>query len=129
MKTQDDDEELRSKLKAAISAYLRIYVQAPAIETATNNIEGQGRLANLLALANAVTDTAINTGIDYDSAFLRTLSKAEIDRRIQAFSEFLDSQDDKVQHSIKVASNYLISDSSKKYLLFYLARLRGLGRF
>lgn len=122
MEEHGNVDVLLGELKAVISNYLGTYVSNPAIETATKNIEGQASLANLLTLVDSVTTEAIEKGLDYDHNFLRSLSPDEIEKRIQSFSEFLDSDNDITSEMSDEVATYLDVDGSKKFLLYYFIR-------
>ncbi len=125
MSQPDDFNEENEELCSVVSSYLDTYVSSPTLETVTKDFEGQARIASLGAMLHVVADHIRAHGIDYDKQYLTSLPKEEISARIESFRQLIELQDTtttKTNEAIQDAMDYLVEDSSRKYLLDYLMR-------
>jgi hypothetical protein len=117
--------QLIEKLREAITRFLEKYVTKPTIDTATGNIEGQASVANLNALIGIIDGAVQSEGIEYDAFYLRSLSKKEIEARINALSKAAEADDGANEMDVDAATralSYLHEDRSNKYLFSYAIR-------
>lgn len=125
MESSDESNGLIDGLHSVVSKFLDSYVSTPVLETVTKNIEGQARVVSLGALCLIVADSVKDHGIDFDKEYLVNLSKEEVNARIESFGRCIELQEASTAENsemVRVAAEYLSSDSSKKYLLEYLIR-------
>ena len=126
MTTQDEiEQQLVKQLRSVVSEYLEQRVTEPAIETVSENILGQARLASLLSLVDLIIADSRKHGITYDKNFLEKLSMEEIEARISALGAFIEAEEERVEDGeilSKSAIQYLQNDDSKIYLNEYFGR-------
>ena len=118
-------DKMRRQLSSVVSSYLNVYVSTPALETVEKDIEGQARLASLGAMLHIIAGHIHEDGADYDKEYIANLPKEEVEERIESLEKFIESQDAETENSdevVRSAMNYLINDSSRKFLLEYLMR-------
>ncbi len=125
MNSSNEIDAKIEELRSAVSGYLDTYVSKPALETVTKDIEGQARVASLLAMLHIVAGSIRDHGIDYDKEYLASLPKEEIEARIESLGKYIEMQEVSTVEDNEVAQSavkYLDNDGSKKYLLEYLIR-------
>lgn len=119
------EEFLLDKLRSVVHGYLNDRVSKPAMETVTQNVVGQARIANLGMLTRIMIGDAYSHGIDYDKDFLSSLPTEQVEARLKVLRAFVGSADDANPPELDVvrdAAQYLASDNSRKFLLAYLQR-------
>ena len=119
MSKQDEEyiEELKSKLRGFISEYIEDYVIRPTLQLADDPIREE-QLSGCNLLIHTIISNIIETGVEYDKEFLRTLTQTEIETRIRILERAIETESS--EYEKQDALNYLASDSSRKYLFSYL---------
>jgi uncharacterized small protein (DUF1192 family) len=123
MNKENKKEQLQKRLHKMISKYLDNKVTRPLFETIDKDLLAQAQLADLLVVVKIIIELGYKEGIEIDKDFLRVLSKKEIEKRINVFSNFIKeskSIEESGSDPVKKALEYLFEDSSRKYLLAFL---------
>lgn len=119
LEKEKSDKLLRlyEQLRKVIEEYLDMNVKVPAFETIEKDFYAQDKLADILILLLAATDSIQKQGLDFDKDYLRQLPKPEIEKRIEVLTKFIQTG-----NLSQEAKEFLKSGSSRKYLLAYLVR-------
>lgn len=111
-----NENKLR-ELRKVIEEYLNKNTKAPAFETIEKDFYAQDKLASILILLSNTVTCILRDGLDFDKDHLKQLPKSEIQERIEILQKFVQTG-----HLSIETNEILKSDSSRKYLLAYLAR-------
>ncbi|MCI0563965.1 MAG: hypothetical protein MN733_36280 [Nitrososphaera sp.] len=125
MTEANTQKHLLIHLHSLVSGYLDGRVTKPSLETVDRDFFAQDHLVDMLLVVSLLVDIAHKEGTEFDKDFLHRLSKEEIEKRIDVLTNFVDKyrlQDATEIDPTEDALDYLVEDSSRKYLLPYLNR-------
>jgi len=122
---EQEHRQLIDQLREVVTTYLRDQVTNPSLETVEQDFHAQDTLASLLLVVQTSSRLVREKGLGFDKHFLASLPREEIEKRIEALGEFLESGHGCLlagEEDYTEAREYLVSDSSQKHLLAYFGR-------
>ncbi|ADW16421.1 hypothetical protein Despr_0234 [Desulfobulbus propionicus DSM 2032] len=102
-----------------VKSYLNTHVTSPCVQMLRNDPHCHLRVVSILSRVRYLSEQILRYGCEVDKAHLSSLSRDELERRVQVLTDFIESENTETNHE---ANGYLMTGSSQKHLIAYVSR-------
>lgn len=102
-----------------VKSYLDTHVTTPCVQMLRDDPHCHLRVVNILTRVRYLSEQILRDGCEIDKAHLSSLSRDELERRIQVLTGFIEKEDTETAHE---ALDYLKTGNSQKHLIAYVSR-------